>query len=259
MHGLQQAGKIANDDLKQHLLPYGHAPTKHTPGLWRHTTSDLTFTLIVDDFGTKYTNIAQAKDLLHALQQKYNVTVDWTGALHASVSLEWEYLKRTVKLSITGYIKKVLIKHTHPTPNKAQHAPRKPEPIIYGPYQPANLPDNSKDLTTNEKLIFQSILGSLLHYRRMIDSTMLIAFNDLSITQTNATATSQRHLNTLLDQLFTNPNASILCRKFDMIAKVNSDGSYLSVPGARSRAAGHFYLGNSTPIQKKEPYQGAIY
>ena len=33
MYGLQQAGKIANDDLKKRLLSYGHAPTKDAPGL----------------------------------------------------------------------------------------------------------------------------------------------------------------------------------------------------------------------------------
>ena len=140
---------------------------------------------------------------------------------------------------------------------KTQHTPRQPEPIIYGPFQPAHPPDNSKDLTKDEKLIFQSILGSLLYYGRMIDSTMLTAINDLSIVQTTATTTSQQHLTMLLDYLFTNPDATILYRKSDMIVKVHSDGSYLSVPGARSRAAGHFYLGNNIPAHQEEPYQGA--
>ena len=115
-----------------------------------YTASDLTFTLIVDDFCTKGTNIEQVKHLLHTLQQKHNITEDWSGALHAGVSLEWDYLKRTVKSSIPGYIKNVLIKHAHPTPNSAQHIPRQPEPIICSPYQPANLPDTRKDLTKNE-------------------------------------------------------------------------------------------------------------
>ena len=164
-----------------------------------------------------------------------------------------------MKLSIPGYITKVLIKCAHPTPNKARHGPRQPEPIIYGPYQPASPPNNRKDLTTDEKINFQSILGSLLCYGKMIDSTMLTAINDLSIMQTKATAASQRHLNTLLDYLFTNPNASILYRKSGMIVKVHSEESCLSVPGVRSREARHFYLGNNTPIQQDEPYQGEIY
>ena len=35
MHGLKQAGKIACEDLKQHLQPYGYAPVTRAPGLWR--------------------------------------------------------------------------------------------------------------------------------------------------------------------------------------------------------------------------------
>ena len=86
MCALQQAGKIANDDLKQHLLPYGCLLVKHTPGLWQHITSNLTFTLIV--FGIKHTKINYVKHLLHTMQQKCNIIVDWTGSQHAGVSLD---------------------------------------------------------------------------------------------------------------------------------------------------------------------------
>eukprot|EP00957_Ditylum_brightwellii_P082019 6236891-Ditylum_brightwellii.AAC.1 len=34
----------------------GHAFARPAPGLWRHTTRDIRFTLVVDDFGVKYTN-----------------------------------------------------------------------------------------------------------------------------------------------------------------------------------------------------------
>ena len=57
MRGLKQAGKISHDGLKKHLAPCGHTPEKHTPGLWKHEKTDLTFTLIVDDFGIKCTDI----------------------------------------------------------------------------------------------------------------------------------------------------------------------------------------------------------
>ena len=58
MHGLKQAGKIAHEDLKIHLAPHGHKPVRFTPGSWTHAPSKLTFTLIVDDFSVKFTNIA---------------------------------------------------------------------------------------------------------------------------------------------------------------------------------------------------------
>jgi len=37
-----------------------------------------------------------------------------------------------------------------------------------------------------------------------------------------------------------------------MIVKVYSDSSYLSVPGARSRASGHFYLGDNIPTNQDQ-------
>ena len=58
MYGLPHAGKIANERLMHHLKPYGYAPVKHTPGLWAHATRNIMFTLVVDDFGIKYTNAA---------------------------------------------------------------------------------------------------------------------------------------------------------------------------------------------------------
>ena len=126
----------------------------------------------------------------------------------------------------------MLLKYIHSTPEKTQHTPHQPEPIIYSPSQPANPPDNSKELTKDEKLIFQSILGSLLYYGHMIDSTILIAMNNLSIIQTIVTKTLQKHLTTLLDYLCINPNASILYRKSNIIVKVYSNGYYLPVLGA---------------------------
>ena len=53
IYGLPQAGKLANTALKEHLTPYGYFEVAHTPGLWRHITRPITFSLVVDDFGVK--------------------------------------------------------------------------------------------------------------------------------------------------------------------------------------------------------------
>ena len=93
----------------------------------------------------------------------------------------------------------------------------------------------------------------------MIDSTILLVINDLSIIQKRATATSKKHLNSLLDYLNADDNATIPHRKSDMMTKVHSDGSCISVQGARSQAAGHFYCENSTPMQQEEPHKIATH
>ena len=43
MPGLKQAAKLANDRLVKHLQPYGYAPVKHTPYLWKHVSNGITF------------------------------------------------------------------------------------------------------------------------------------------------------------------------------------------------------------------------
>ena len=46
-----------------------------------------------------------------------------------------------------------------------------------------------------------------------------------------------------LDYCATHPNAGVRFVMSDMILALHSDASYLSEPDAKSRAAGHFYMG----------------
>jgi hypothetical protein len=66
MYGLPQAGILAFNQLKNHLATHDYAPCTHTPGIWTHSTRDITFSLVVDDFGIKYTNRDDAIHLLAA-------------------------------------------------------------------------------------------------------------------------------------------------------------------------------------------------
>ena len=67
MYGLKQAGILAYNDLKTHLSPHGYALVRHTPGLWRHTSNSVSFTLVVDDFGIKYTHLKDAQHVLNTI------------------------------------------------------------------------------------------------------------------------------------------------------------------------------------------------
>ena len=116
MYGLPQAGRLANKQLEKHLALHGYFPTKHTPGLWRHEHRPITFSLVVDNFGIKYVNKEDADHLLAALQEKYKVTMDWNGNLYCGITLLWNYIDRTVQLSMPGYIEAALLKFQHPKP-----------------------------------------------------------------------------------------------------------------------------------------------
>ena len=61
----------------------------------------------------------------------------------------------------------------------------------------------------------------------------------------------------ILDYLATNPNATVRFYPSDMILNVHSHASYLSEKNAKSRAAGHFFLGwqpdDKQPIRLNGP------
>ena len=54
VYGLPQSGKHANEYLKAKLAPTGCYEVPHTPGLWKHISCPVKFTLVVDNFGVKY-------------------------------------------------------------------------------------------------------------------------------------------------------------------------------------------------------------
>ena len=110
MYGLPQAGKLANDQLAQFLLPHNYLPCPvTTPGLWMDTRpSDLMFSLVVDDFGVHYTKHCDVERLLTTLCTKYRLTTDWTDSRYIGLTLMWDYEHRTIDLTIPGYIVRAL-------------------------------------------------------------------------------------------------------------------------------------------------------
>ena len=73
--------------------------------------------MIVDDFGIKYVGKKHSLHLLKILEQHYEITADWEGGKFAGIDLAWNYdeqqAKRTCRMSINGYIDKLLMKYGH--------------------------------------------------------------------------------------------------------------------------------------------------
>jgi hypothetical protein len=68
MYGLPQSGLLANELLERRLNKQGYRQSKLVPGLWRHDTRPIQFTLVVDDFGVKYINKDDALHLQKLLE-----------------------------------------------------------------------------------------------------------------------------------------------------------------------------------------------
>jgi hypothetical protein len=77
----------------------------------------------------------------------------------------------------------------------------------------------------------------------MTDLQTLTAINALGSEQAHKKASINAKIDQLLAYLFANPDSHIVFHASDMIIQVYSDGSYLSVPGARSRAGACAFYG----------------
>ena len=93
--GLPQTRILANKLLRKLLAPHGYYECKQTPGLWKHTSRPISFTLVVDDFGVKYTNQNDIDHLINSLKKDYELTEDWDGNLYCGIKLKWDYEART--------------------------------------------------------------------------------------------------------------------------------------------------------------------
>jgi hypothetical protein len=106
--GLPQVGKLANKLLRKRLKPHGYYECVNTPNLFWHATRPITFSLMIDNFGTKYVGKKHADHLIKCLKEKYKLTKDCAGDLYCGISLRWDYAVQTLNISMPGYIKKQL-------------------------------------------------------------------------------------------------------------------------------------------------------
>ena len=122
MYGLPQSGLLANELLEKRLNKHGYHQSKLVPGLWSHKWRPVQFTLVVDDFGVKYVGTTHALHLKQTLEENYKVTLEWDGRRYIGITLDWDYKRQQVHLSMPGYIKKALKQFKHKR-RKLQHQP----------------------------------------------------------------------------------------------------------------------------------------
>jgi len=131
MYGLPHAGLLANEQLGRRLNKHGYQQSKLVPGLWKHETRPIQFTLVVDDFGVKYTQQEDVYHLKPTLERNYTVMADWTGKRYIRITLDWDYEQKRVHLLMPNYVRKALQLFGHKI-RREQHAPHPCNPIIYG-------------------------------------------------------------------------------------------------------------------------------
>ncbi len=100
MYRLPQLGLIANELLEERLNKHGYWQSKLVPGMWKHDKRPIQFTSAVDNFGVKYTGQEDVEHLKSSIEQDYTVTADWTGNQYIGITLDWDYNRQQVHLSM---------------------------------------------------------------------------------------------------------------------------------------------------------------
>ena len=256
MYGLPQAGLIANELLEKRLNEHGYHQSKYIPGLWKHKWRPIQFTLVVDDFGVKYQGEEHAKHLKSVLERHYKVTTDWSGKRYIGISLDWDYARRQVHLSMPGYVQKALKQFQHSTPTKPQHAPFPHAPIQYGAKkQYAKQESTAPLLDKKGKRFIQQVCGKFLFLGRAVDPTLLCPVSAIASQSAAPTTETLQQTRQFLDYVASKDEAVLTYNASDMVLAAHSDASYLSEPKARSRAGGHFFMSSNASLP---PNNGAV-
>ncbi len=119
----------------------------------------------MDNFGVKYINKTDVNHLIQTLKQDYKIEEDWEGTRYLGITLNWEYKKREVHVSMPGYIEQALPQFGHLIPKILQHQPQKHTVPTYGAtIQYAKDGNATKLLLKEEKKYIQQVLGIFLYY-----------------------------------------------------------------------------------------------
>jgi hypothetical protein len=79
-----------------------------TPGLWKHNTCPISFSLVVDDFRVKYVGKENAQHLLDTVRQYYKCSCNWKEERYCGLTLKGDYKDKKVNVSMPGYDTKAL-------------------------------------------------------------------------------------------------------------------------------------------------------
>ena len=96
----------------------------------------------------------------------------WTR--YIGITIDWDYKKRQVHLSMPGYVAKALKQFGHEWDKKKQDAPFPSAPIKYGAKkQYATKESTAPPLDKQGKKFIQQVCGKFLYLGRAVDSSLL--------------------------------------------------------------------------------------
>jgi hypothetical protein len=249
MYGLPQTDIIAQELLQERLAKVRYHQSKIISGQWTHVTTKTCFTLVVDDFAIKYTNLEHAKHLISVLQKDYTVTIDWDATKYIVLTIEWDYTNHKVYAHMPGYLSKALIQFNHTLSKEKQtHCTH----TLLNNMEPKRSMQQRK---MTPPPYIQAVAGTLLYYGGAVNNTILPALSAIATEQANRTEKTMETIKQFLDYCATQEAAQIFYKARKMILAVHSNAGYCNEKKLQSRAGGIFFLTNDN---KHPPNKGAI-
>ena len=94
-----------------------------TDGLFKHMQRDVSFTLVVKDFGIKHTKEEDVEHLTKCMREKCTFKADCDAKQCVGIHLKWDCCKRELPFSMKGHAKQALEELGCVLRNKLQAAP----------------------------------------------------------------------------------------------------------------------------------------
>ena len=158
----------------------------------------------------KYTSKEDINHLISTLKKDFTISEDWEGRLYYSITLTWDYIKRTLDISMPGYIQKALQRYKHVRSKRTQYSPYPATPRTYGAAAQDPTPDDDAPKATKDEVNYiQQVVGTILYYVRVVNITVLMALSTIASEQAKATKTTISNVKQMMDYLAWHPNATI--------------------------------------------------
>ena len=117
------------------------------------------------------------------------------ATVYIMIKLEWDYVHRTVTLSIPSYVRKSLHIFHHIIRDGKEYSLHICAPIQYGQkVQYVDPLDAAESLSEKETNLFQKVCGTFLYYAIAIDDTFIPALSNISTEQSKTTKNTAKQV-----------------------------------------------------------------
>jgi hypothetical protein len=246
LYGHPAAGRLSFLKLKEILEKADFYEHPFVDCLFVHKTRNITFALIVDDMGIKYSEDEDLQFLVDVISPHWKLKVDITGSKFLGMHLVWQYNRKIPRVIVFNptVVKNALSRFVAGTVLRGNKTPSPYTKPVYGKHPQMSVFDETAPAPPETIKFVQEVTGLFSHYSRVIDYTMAEAVTTIATTQAAPTEDTIKRVSHLLNYAASHPNNCIIYEASDMILTSQSDASHQSVKNSRSKAGGVFYLAN---------------